>query len=69
MSKKLKGLVLAAAMATGIGACAYGGVATTADGHAVIARNDTLLFGLLRAVYVCNVTPAGLAGCVAGQAP
>jgi hypothetical protein len=69
MSKKLKGLVLAAAMATGLGACSYGGIATTADGHAVIARNDTILFGLLRAVYVCNVTPAGLAGCVAGQAP
>lgn len=69
MSKMIKGLVLAAAMATGVGACAYSGVATTADGHAVIARNDALLFGLLRAVYVCNVTPAGLAGCVAGQAP
>lgn len=67
MSKKLKGLVLAVAVSTG--ACAYGGIATTADGHAVIARNDGLLAGLLRAVYVCNVTPAGLAGCVAGQAP
>ena len=65
--KKLMGLALASSMA--LGACAYGGIGVTADGKAVVARNDAFLFGILRAVYVCNVTPAGLAGCVAGQAP
>lgn len=65
--KRLMGLCLVLAM--GAGACAYGGVGVTADGKAVIARNDSLLFGLLRAVYVCNVTPTGLANCAAGTAP
>ena len=68
--KKLMGLALATTVAaTTLGACAYGGIGVTADGHAVVARNDAFLFGILRAVYVCNVTPAGLAGCVAGEAP
>ncbi len=65
--KPLIGLLLATTLAaTG---CAYGGIAVTADGKAVIARNDALLFGLLRKVYVCNVTPAGLAGCQTGETP
>jgi hypothetical protein len=66
---KIKALLLASALATGIGACAYSGVTTLPDGRVVVPRNDSILFGLLRAVYVCNVTPAGLANCVAGQAP
>ena len=65
--KRLMALALGASMA--LGACAYGGVGVTADGKAVVARNDALLFGLLRAVYVCQVTPTGLANCAAGQAP
>ena len=68
MSKKLMGLALLAAMATP-GACGYASVSATADGKAVVARNDGFLFGLLRKVYVCNVTPAGLSGCVAGESP
>ncbi len=62
-------MVLCLAIGMGAGACAYSGVAVTADGKAVVARNDSLLFGLLRAVYVCNVTPTGLANCAAGTAP
>jgi hypothetical protein len=67
--KRLMGLCLVLGMGSSLGACAYSGVAATADGKAIVARNDGLLFGLLRAVYVCNVTPAGLANCVAGTAP
>jgi hypothetical protein len=38
-----------------MGGCAYGGVATTPDGTVIITRNDLLLGGLLRKVYVCKV--------------
>jgi hypothetical protein len=37
-----------------VGGCAYGGVASTPDGTIVITRNDNILFGLLRKVYVCK---------------
>jgi hypothetical protein len=67
--KIFKGLVLMAALATGAGACSYGGVAATADGKAIIAQNNGLLFGMLNKVFVCNVTPTGLAGCAAGESP
>lgn len=49
--------------------CAYGGVGVTQDNMAVVTRNDGFLFGLLRRVYVCQVTPAGLANCVQGERP
>ncbi len=38
-----------------VGGCAYGGVASTPDGSVVLTRNDLILFGLLRKVYVCKV--------------
>ena len=44
-----------------VGGCAYGGVASTPDGTVVITRNDMLLFGLLREVYVCKVNGDKLA--------
>ena len=44
-----------------VGGCAYGGVASTPDGTVVITRNDMLLFGLLRKVYVCKVNGDKLA--------
>ena len=49
--------------ATGVlaNACAYSGVAATPDGTVVITRNDLLLFGLLRKVYVCKVNGSQLA--------
>ena len=66
MKKALAGMLLAAALATG---CAYGGVATTADGKAVVAKNVGFLFGIFNKIYVCNVSAQGLSGCVAGEAP
>lgn len=65
--KKIAGLVLAASMS--LGACAYAPGGVSADNHVVIVKNVGLLFGLLNKVFVCNVTPAGLTGCVAGEAP
>jgi hypothetical protein len=44
-----------------VGGCAYGGVAAAPDGTIVITRNDMLLFGLLRKVYVCKVNGDKLA--------
>ena len=68
MKKLIAGLLLAGALAaTG---CEYGGVATTADGkQVVVAKNVGFLFGIFNKIYVCNVTPTGLSGCVAGEAP
>ena len=56
--------------ATGVATgCAYSGVAATDAQTVVIAKNDAFLFGLLRKVYVCQVTPEGLANCSVGQNP
>ena len=65
--KKVMGFAVVVAMA--LGACAYGGVGVTADGKAVVAKNDGFLFGLMRNIYVCNVTPGGLTGCQASEHP
>ena len=51
-----------------VGGCAYGGVASAPDGTIVITRNDMLLFGLLRKVYVCKVNGDKLA-CTETPAP
>jgi hypothetical protein len=40
--------------------CAYGGIATAPDGSVLVARNDLLLFGLLRKIYSCRPGPTGL---------
>jgi len=64
--KTLMGLVLAMTMAT---ACTYAPGGVSADGKVVIAKNDGLLFGILAKVFVCNVTPGGVTGCVAGETP
>ena len=55
-------LLVAALGGTGavVGGCAYGGVAATPDGTVVITRNDLLLFGALRKVFVCKVNGAAL---------
>jgi len=60
-------LVMAVAAATMSG-CAYGGVAASGN-TVVVTRNDGFLFGLLRKVYVCQITPTGLTQCSAGEAP
>ncbi|WP_428261716.1 hypothetical protein [Haliangium sp.] len=59
---------LAAALGSSLGACAYGGVAASGD-NVVVTRNDLFLFGLLRAVYVCQITPQGVTNCSAAEAP
>jgi hypothetical protein len=48
--------------------CAYGGATTTQDGSVVITRNDLILFGLLRKVYVCKQTGSELV-CTETKAP
>lgn len=64
-----KFIALTFVVASLVSGCSYAGVATTGDGKAVVSRNDGLLFGLLRAVYVCQVTDGGLANCAKGEAP
>jgi hypothetical protein len=68
MQNTLKALFVATALCLGLNACSYGGVATAGDA-AVIARNDNFLFGLLRKVYVCKITPGGLSQCASAEAP
>ncbi|HEY0705702.1 MAG TPA: hypothetical protein VGG33_02840 [Polyangia bacterium] len=70
MRKSFK-LAAAALMALTIGGsagCMYGGIATATDGSVYVARNDMILFGLLRKVYVCRPTGAVLA-CTETTAP
>ena len=66
--KKLLAAV-AVVMTTGalFAGCAYAGAATTSDGKVIVPRNDTFLYGLLRAVYVCKVTDDGVTDCKAGE--
>jgi len=66
--KKLMALTLLAGIATAT-ACSYAPGGVSADGKVVIAKNNGLLFGMFNKVFVCNVTPGGLAGCVAGEQP
>ena len=68
MQNTLKALFVAAALGLSLNACAYAGVAAAGDA-AVIARNDGFLFGLLRKVYVCKITPAGVTQCSSADAP
>ena len=55
-------------VASMLGGCAYSGVAMDGD-TVVVARNDGLLFGALRKVYVCQATPTGLANCSSSVSP
>jgi hypothetical protein len=63
MNKRMKKLaamaLLGFALSGGFG-CAYGGIATAPDGSVLVARNDLLLFGLLRKIYSCRPAPTGL---------
>lgn len=72
MWKRLSAVALLAAAVGGTGAvvggCAYGGVASTPDGTVVITRNDMLLFGALRKVFVCKVAGSTLT-CAETAAP
>ena len=68
MHNALKALFVAVALAAGASGCGYAGIATAGDA-AVIARNDWFLFGLLREVYVCKITPTGLTQCSSAETP
>jgi hypothetical protein len=48
--------------------CMYGGIAASGD-SVVITRNDMFLAGLLRKVFVCQVTPGGVTQCMEAEAP
>ena len=58
--KKLAAIAIIGMMLSGGFGCAYGGIATAPDGSVYVARNDLLLFGLLRKVYTCRPAPTGL---------
>ena len=58
--KKLAAMALLGMALSGSFGCAYGGIATAPDGTVLVARNDLLLFGLLRKIYSCKPGPTGL---------
>ena len=67
MKKTLGLLLIAGALGTG---CAYGGVSLNAAGdRALIARNDSFLFGLLRKVVVCRADDNGVSDCREAETP
>jgi hypothetical protein len=68
MRTTLKASFVAIALSCALGGCGYAGVATAGDA-AVVVRNDWLLFGLLRKVYVCKITPQGLTQCSSSDTP
>ncbi len=61
LTKKLALLALIGVTTGGSFGCAYGGIAAAPDGTVYVARNDMLLFGVLRKVYVCKPAGAALA--------
>ena len=68
--KALKKLAAAALVAGTLGmmGCAYGGVAASGE-WVVISRNDGFLFGALRNVFVCKITPTGVSECSVAESP
>ena len=60
--------LLLLAAAAPLGGCSYGGVSASGD-KVVIARNDNFLFGILRKVYVCKITDAGVTSCAESDSP
>jgi hypothetical protein len=58
-----------AILVAALGGCAYGGVSAVGGKHVVVAVNDGFLFGILKKVYVCQVTPKGLTNCSTDQSP
>ena len=66
--RKVVAMAVLAGFVSAASGCTYAGVAMTPN-KAVIARNDSFLFGLLRKVYVCEVTDNGLASCASKDSP
>ena len=68
--KKLTCFLFAASViASSASGCAYGGAAGAGADKVIITRNDGFLFGILRKVFVCKVTDAGLSACAEGTSP
>jgi len=61
-------LLLCALSITASTGCGYAAVATSGDA-AIVVRNDYLLFGALRKVYVCRITETGLTQCSSQDSP
>ena len=68
MKKLIVALSAIAILGTVVPACSYGDVAVD-GGKAVIVRQDDWLYGMLRKVFVCEVSDAGLANCANGENP
>jgi hypothetical protein len=68
MKKTLLILAAMGILASSATGCAYAGVGGSGD-KVVVARNDGFLFGILRTVFVCKVTDAGLSSCNSSEAP
>jgi hypothetical protein len=69
MKKTLATLMLAGFMGSMVGGCAYAGVAAVGTDKVVVARNDAFLFGILRKVFVCKVSDAGVTACANAESP
>ena len=68
MKKTLLMLTAVGILASSATGCAYAGAGASGD-KVVVARNDAFLFGILRTVFVCKVTDAGLSACNSSEAP
>jgi hypothetical protein len=69
LTQKLALLALIGLTTGGSLGCAYGGIAAAPDGTVYVARNDLLLFGLLRKVFICKPAGTALACTEAASAP
>lgn len=71
MKKLIAALCAITILGTATSACTgvhYGGMAFNPnDGTVMIAVNDGLLFGHLRAIYFCDVGKEGLTNCFPSQ--
>ena len=68
MAKIIKRFLAVAIIAGTMSGCGYAGVAAAGDA-AIVARNDWILMGLLRKVYICRITPTGLTQCSSSEDP
>lgn len=67
--KNVIAMTIAAGLVAGVlSGCSYGMIAPVGD-KVVIARQDNILFGALRKVFVCKVTDTGLANCGTAESP
>lgn len=66
MKKSLLALIAVCFLGT---SCSYTAVTRLGKGKVAVVKNDMLLFGALRKVFVCNATKAGLSNCSTNQNP